>query len=111
MNCERKSEFMGVMIMNILKSITEKFVKQSQDILGDNLVGIYLHGSAAMGCFNDEKSDIDLLGVINSDLSAEDKLQYMDMVVELNAFAPTKGIELSLLFIRHRLNCIFQLRI
>ena len=81
--------------MNILKSITEKFVKQSQDILGDNLVGIYLHGSAAMGCFNDEKSDIDLLVVINSDLSAEDKLQYMDMVVELNAFAPTKGIELS----------------
>ena len=83
------------MIMKKLKSITEKFVKQSQDILGDNLVGIYLHGSAAMGCFNDEKSDIDLLVVINSDLSAEDKLQYMDMVVELNAFAPTKDIELS----------------
>ena len=81
--------------MNKLKSITEKFVKQSQDILGDNLVGIYLHGSAAMGCFNDEKSDIDLLVVINSDLSDDDKLKFMNMVVELHAFVPTNGIELS----------------
>lgn len=82
--------------MDALRSITEKFVKQSQDILGNNLVGIYLHGSAVMGCFNDKKSDIDLLVVINRNLSDEDKLRYMDMVVELNAFAPSKGIELSI---------------
>ena len=82
--------------MDRIKSITEKFVKRSQDILGDNLVGIYLHGSAVMGCFNDKTSDIDLLVVINSDMSDEEKRRYMDMVVELNTFAPTKGIELSI---------------
>ena len=82
--------------MDRLKSITEKFVKRNRDILQDNLVGIYLHGSAVMGCFNAKTSDIDLLVVINSDMSGEEKRRYMDMVVELNTFAPTKGIELSI---------------
>ena len=82
--------------MNILENVLESFVKQSQNILGDNLVGIYLHGSAVMGCFNEKKSDIDLLIVVDTALSKEVKRQYMDMIVELNAYAPEKGIELSI---------------
>lgn len=82
--------------MDTLKQIIKKFVEQSQHILDNNLVGIYLHGSAVMGCFNDKKSDIDLLVVVNNNLSDKDKLRYMDMVVELNALAPSKGIELSI---------------
>ena len=35
-----------------------------QTILGDNLVGIYVHGSIAFGCFHEEKSDIDFIAVI-----------------------------------------------
>jgi hypothetical protein len=31
-----------------------------QDILKENLVGMYLHGSLAMDCFNPARSDIDL---------------------------------------------------
>ncbi len=83
--------------MDILRLITERFVKQSKEILGDNLVGIYLHGSAVMGCFNDRKSDIDLLAVVDEEPSDEDKLRYMDMIVELNALAPQKGIEFSMI--------------
>ena len=30
-------------------------------ILNDDLVGVYLHRSAATGCFNPDRSDIDLL--------------------------------------------------
>jgi len=82
--------------MDKLKAVTESFVKHSKAILRDNLVGVYLHGSAAMGCYNDEKSDIDLLVVIHNDMSDEEKRRYMDMVVELNTFAPTKGIEFSI---------------
>lgn len=82
--------------MNILENVLENFVKQSQNILGDNLVGIYLHGSAVMGCFNEKKSDIDLLIVVDTALSNEIKRRYMDMVVELNTYAPEKGIELSI---------------
>lgn len=82
--------------MEKLESLLENFVRQSKNILGDNLTGIYLHGSAVMGCFNSKKSDIDLLIVVNDDISNEIKMQYMDMVVELNREAPEKGIELSI---------------
>ena len=80
----------------MLENITKSFVEQSQAILGNNLVGIYLHGSAVMGCFNEKKSDIDLLIVVNTVIPNEIKRRYMDMVVELNTYAPEKGIELSI---------------
>lgn len=81
--------------MNVLNDITERFTEQSRKILEYNLVGIYLHGSAAMECFNEKKSDIDLLVVVKNAVSDEIKRRYMDMVVELNAFAPKKVLELS----------------
>lgn len=82
--------------MNTLETITNTFVTESRKILRENLVGVYLHGSAVMGCFNREKSDIDLLVVVNDAISDKIKKQYMDMVVLLNKDAPTKGIEMSI---------------
>ena len=49
--------------MDPLRQLLDQFVEQSRQILGMNLAGVYLHGSAAMGCFREEKSDIDLLVV------------------------------------------------
>ena len=72
------------------------FVEQSCHILSDNLMGIYLHGSAVMGCFHPEKSDIDLILVVKDEVSDTVKRQFMDMVVELNSRAPKKGLELSI---------------
>ena len=82
--------------MRLLESITEAFVTASREILGENLVGIYLHGSAVMGCFNEKKSDIDLLVVVDGELPDEVKKRYLDMVVRLNGDAPEKGIEMSI---------------
>ena len=79
-----------------LKSLLDDFVIHSKKILGDNLTGIYLHGSAVMGCFNERKSDIDLLVVVKDTISKEIKRRYMDMVIEMNQYAPKKGIELSM---------------
>lgn len=79
-----------------LKELLDGFIMNSKNILSNNLTGIYLHGSAAMGCFNDKKSDIDLIVVVKNDISKEIKRQYMDMVVTLNREAPSKGIELSI---------------
>ena len=39
----------------------ERLVSRFQEILKTNFVGMYLHGSLAMGCFNPQRSDIDLL--------------------------------------------------
>ena len=71
------------------------FVARTKVILGGNLAGIYLHGSAVMGCFNPEKSDLDLIVVVNEPVSDTVKKDFMDMVVELNESAPAMGIELS----------------
>ncbi len=82
--------------MSELKELLDDFILNSKNILYDNLIGIYLHGSLAMGCYNEKKSDIDLLVVVKNDVSREIKQQYMDMVVALNNKAPSKGIELSI---------------
>lgn len=71
------------------------FVEESKNILTDNLAGIYLHGSLVMGCFNPQKSDIDLIVVVEQPLSDAVKRAYMDMVVAYNALGPAKGIEMS----------------
>lgn len=84
-----------MMEKNDYKELLNSFVQQSREILGDNLTGVYLHGSFAMGCFNPKKSDIDLLVVVKEDISNKVKRQYMDMIVEYNGQAPAKGIELS----------------
>ncbi|MCI5648313.1 MAG: aminoglycoside adenylyltransferase domain-containing protein [Fusicatenibacter sp.] len=72
-----------------------EFTRRTREILGENLTGVYLHGSLAMGCFNPKKSDIDLLTVVKHEIPGEVKRQYMDLVVEMNGQAPEKGIELS----------------
>ena len=77
-------------------SLIDSFVEQSKEILGDHLVGVYLHGSSVMGCFNPQKSDIDLIIVVDHPLSDSDKRKFMEMVVTCNAMGPAKGIEMSI---------------
>ena len=92
-----------VIRMHRYKNLLSSFIQQSKEILGNNLIGIYLHGSAAMGCFN-QKSDIDLLIVVKESIPGKIKFWYMNMVAELNDYAPAKGIELSIfcrIYARH----------
>ena len=49
--------------------ILDKIVNTSKKIFGEELTGIYLHGSLAMGCFHPDKSDIDLILVIKDSVS------------------------------------------
>ncbi len=84
------------MIPRHTESILRGFTEQSKNILKDDLTGIYLHGSAVMGCFNPEKSDIDLIIVVERPLSDSVKREYMDMVIGFNALGPAKGIEMSI---------------
>ena len=79
-----------------MERIVEEFVQRATEILQDNLTGIYLHGSAVMGCFNPKKSDLDFLIVVNEPMQDEVKLRFMDMVTVLNENGPQKGIEMSI---------------
>ena len=88
------------MPMQPMDSLIQGFVEGSKAILLDDLVGIYLHGSAVMGCFNSEKSDIDLIVVVERPLSDPVKGAFLEMVVEYNAQGPAKGIEMSVVLRR-----------
>lgn len=78
-----------------LDSFLARCVERTREILGENLVGVYLHGSSVMGCFNPEKSDVDLIILVERPLSDPVKRAYLDMVVRYNALGPAKGIEMS----------------
>ena len=62
-------------------------------LLGENLSGIYLHGSQAMEC-NTADSDIDLLIIINQPEETSEYRQIIDILINLKGL-PKKGIELS----------------
>ena len=79
-----------------LDSLLAEYVDRSKEILAENLAGIYLHGSAVMGCYNPKKSDIDIIIVIDDDMTNQVKQAYMDMVVRLHSLTPAKGIEMSI---------------
>jgi streptomycin 3"-adenylyltransferase len=71
------------------------FVDAVRDALGDNLAGVYLHGSLAMGCFNAERSDIDLLVVTQRGMMIEEKRRVAELLLRHSA-AP-RPIEISFL--------------
>lgn len=76
--------------------VIERFVAVTKDILGEELTGIYLHGSLAMGCFNPEKSDIDLIVIVENNISDIQKMTFLEQIVALNSKAPEKGLEVSI---------------
>ncbi|MBE6023844.1 MAG: DUF4111 domain-containing protein [Cellulosilyticum sp.] len=78
------------------QELLNNFLSISKETIGKQLTGIYLHGSMAMGCFNSEKSDIDLIVVINDTITDTQKLNFMEQVVRLNEYAPSKGLEISI---------------
>ena len=74
--------------MTQYEDLINRFTQSAKEILQDNLVGIYLHGSSVMGCFNPQKSDIDLIIVVDRPLSDDVKRAFMEMVVACNAQGP-----------------------
>lgn len=77
----------------ILQQLTHLFHEE----LKENLVGVYLHGSLAMGCFNPKKSDIDLLVIVKDKLDVATKKRIARKLVGIDrALLNEGGIELSI---------------
>lgn len=56
-----------------VKMFVYDLLDRTKNIIEDNLVGFYIHGSLAMGGFNPKSSDIDILVVTTTPLSIERK--------------------------------------
>lgn len=87
------------MMVNTKKCLQE-LKDNYQKILRSNLVGIYLHGSYAMGGYNEAISDLDYLVIVKERLSTSTKQQLMAVTVKkLWPLAPEKGLEFHVLLL------------
>lgn len=77
------------------QQLLDDFVSVCKSTISEQLIGIYLHGSLAMGCFHSDRSDIDLIVIIENNMTDDQKLSFMNQIVELNNRAPVKGLEIS----------------
>lgn len=66
--------------------------------LENNLVGVYLHGSLAMDCFQEQTSDIDILVVVKNTLTDYTKKQLIADILKVEPMLPGTGIEMSILY-------------
>lgn len=87
--------------MNDPQMILIEIKRFSREILGENLVGLYVHGSLAFGCFTWQNSDIDYLAVVKRPLTQTEKEAYIDALLQINRSAPPKGIEMSVVLEEH----------
>lgn len=81
----------------LLDKIKCRFIQ----ILGDDLVGIYVHGSIAFECFRWEHSDIDLIVVVKTSLKLEAKRDILELLWRLREEVPPEGIEMSIVLEEH----------
>ena len=65
---------------NLLDQVAESYKK----ILQNKLVGIYVHGSMAFGCFNWDKSDIDFLVVTNEIPTQNEKISMIQKIIDFH---------------------------
>ena len=78
-----------------VKNVLNELVQELRNILGDNLVGIYLHGSLAMGGFNPASSDIDIIVVAKDKLISQVKVDLRAKLQLLSKRLLSKGFDMS----------------
>jgi streptomycin 3"-adenylyltransferase len=73
----------------------DQITHQLCENIADDMVGVYLHGSLAMGCFNPTSSDIDLLVVTSTSLSDDARRGVLMTLLEHSA--TPHPVEISIL--------------
>lgn len=63
------------------RAFVDQLAGDIERIVGADLVGIYLHGSLALGCFNPARSDVDLLVVTRERMSSETRRAVADLML------------------------------
>ena len=95
---EQGDKMEGMKILNII-------VERYKSIIDKNLVGIYLHGSLAMGCYT-TGSDIDFIALVKKPMDIETKKAIIKSTMNLKDL-PKKGIEISIVLEKHAKEFIY----
>jgi len=54
-----------------VNALLQELLTGVRAILGDHLVGVYLDGSLALGCFEPDRSDVDVVVVTEDELGSD----------------------------------------
>jgi predicted nucleotidyltransferase len=63
------------------QALVAQLARELEEGLGGTLVGVYLHGSLALGCFNPARSDIDLLVLTRRRLDEDERRSVAEFAV------------------------------
>lgn len=78
-----------------MRKVLRETLSNIHAILGGNLVGIYLYGSLAMGCFQPKSSDIDVILVVKEKLPEEQGRRILEHLKA--ACSRERRVELSII--------------
>lgn len=78
-----------------LTAVLSQIKTACEDIFAAHLVGVYVHGSLALGCFTWETSDVDFLVVTDELPSQDEKERFLARLLEIDRSGPPKGLEMS----------------
>lgn len=81
--------------------ILEQIEAEAGTIFQDCLVGVYVHGSLAFGCFHWEKSDLDFIVVTRTVPALEQKAAFIQALLRMDKDCPPKGLEMSVVLEQH----------
>ena len=73
-----------------VREVTERL----RATLGDKLLGVYLHGSAVLGDFVRERSDVDLVAVSDGPLTGDERVAVAETLSSESLPSPASGLEL-----------------
>jgi len=79
----------------VIQSEVNTLTAEFQRLLKENLIGVYLHGSLALGGFKPERSDIDLIVVTAQHIELEVKRQLVELLLRISRFP--RPVEISFL--------------
>lgn len=82
-------------IPEIARTLIDGFTAAARSAFAGQLAGVYVHGSAVMGCYNPSVSDLDFIVVVDAPITDAQRRDFMEAVAALDAKCPGKGIEMS----------------
>jgi hypothetical protein len=81
--------------VSALDAYLRELANRTSAVLGESLVALYLHGSAAMDAFVPTRSDVDLLCITRGSLSPSQKHGLAEALSEASLPCPGVGLEMS----------------
>jgi streptomycin 3"-adenylyltransferase len=78
-----------------LSRYLEQLTQAVRDVLRDGLIGVYAHGSIALGGYRPDRSDVDVLVVVGRPLTDEQASLLGRRLGESELPCPAQGLELS----------------